>query len=63
MRLQEFVEDDAYSPTLIADALRTTKSEIAGTMGLGKYARTRASGCGRARSRSGFGRCMGFSFE
>lgn len=43
MRLHEFVEDEAYSPTLVADALRTTKSEIASTLGLGRDAITRAS--------------------
>ena len=43
MRLQEFVEDQAFSPTLIAAGLRTTESEIAGTLGLGKDALTRAS--------------------
>ena len=32
-----------YSPTLVAEALRTTKSEIAGTLGLGRDAFTRAS--------------------
>ena len=48
MRLQEYVEDQVFSPTLIADGLRTTKSEIAGTLGLGKDAFTRAS---RVRAR------------
>ena len=43
MRFQRFIADEAFSPTLIADALRTTKSEIAGTLGLGKDAFTRAS--------------------
>ena len=33
MQLQEVVEDQAFSPTLIAGALRTTKAEIAGTLG------------------------------
>ena len=48
MRLQEFVEDQVFSPQLVAEALRTTKSEIAGTLGLGKDAFTRAS---RVRAR------------
>jgi len=48
MRFQEFIADDAFSPALVADALRTTKSEIAGTLGLGKDAFTRAS---RVRAR------------
>ena len=43
MQFQEFIADEAFSPALIADALRTTKSEIAGTLGLGKDAFTRTS--------------------
>ena len=43
MQLQEFLDDQVFSPTLIADVLRTTKSEIAGTLGLGKDAFTRTS--------------------
>ena len=43
MRFREFVDDQVFSPALIADALRTTKSEIAGTLGLGKDAFTRVS--------------------
>ena len=43
MRFQEFIEDDAFSPALVADALRTTKSEIASTLGLEKDAFSRAS--------------------
>ncbi len=43
MQFQEFIVDEAFSPTLVADALRTTKSEIAGTLGLGKDAFARAS--------------------
>ena len=43
MQFQQFVEDQVFSPTLIAEALRTTKSEIAGTLGLGKDAFTRTS--------------------
>ena len=48
MQFQEFMEDQAFSPALIADALRTTRSEIAGTLGLGKDAFSRAS---RVRAR------------
>lgn len=48
MRLRDFVEDQVFSPTLVADALRTTKSEIAATLGLGKDAFARAS---RVRAR------------
>ena len=43
MQFQQFVEDQVFSPTLIAEALRTTKSEIASTLGLGKDSFTRAS--------------------
>lgn len=43
MQFQKFVENQVFSPTLIADSLRTTRSEIAGTLGLGKDAFTRAS--------------------
>ena len=43
MQFREFVEDKIFSPTLIAEALRTTKSEIAGTLGLGKDAFARAT--------------------
>lgn len=38
MVFQDFVEDQVFSPNLIASALRTTKTEIAGTLGLGKHA-------------------------
>ncbi len=43
MRLQEFVEDQVFSPALIAAELRTTKAEIAGTLGLARDALSRAS--------------------
>ena len=43
MRFQQFVEDQVFSPVLIADALRTTKSEIASTLGLGRDAFSRTS--------------------
>ena len=43
MRFQDFLEDQVFSPTLIANALRTTRSEIAGTLGLDKDAFTRVS--------------------
>ena len=43
MRFQEFVDDQVFSPLLIADALRTTRFEIAGTLGLGRDAFSRAS--------------------
>lgn len=43
MRFEELLENQVFSPTLIANALRTTKAEIAGTLGLGKDAFSRAS--------------------
>lgn len=43
MQFQEFVQDKVFSPTLVAEALRTTKSEIANTLGLGGDAFSRAS--------------------
>ncbi|MCY3565695.1 MAG: DUF2384 domain-containing protein [Gammaproteobacteria bacterium] len=43
MQFQDFVQDDIFSPALIADALRTTKSEIADTLGLTKDAFSRKS--------------------
>ena len=48
MQFQDFVADQVFSPTLIADELRTTKAEIADTLGLGKDAFTRTS---RVRAR------------
>ena len=43
MKLQELVEDMVFSPKLVADELRTTRTEIARTLGLGKDAFTRRS--------------------
>ena len=43
MILREFAEDQVFSPVPIAVALRTTKSELAGTLGLGRDAFSRAS--------------------
>ena len=43
MRFQEFIDDQVFSPVLIANALRTTRSEIVGTLGLGRDAFSRAS--------------------
>ena len=48
MQFQELVEDQVFSPTLVAAALRTTKAEIAGTLGLGRNA---FSGTSRIRAR------------
>ena len=43
MKFQEFVENQVFSPTLVATALRTTKTEIADTLGLGQDAFSRTS--------------------
>lgn len=48
MRFQELIEDEVFSPTLVARALRTTKAEIANTLGLGRDSFIRAS---RVRAR------------
>lgn len=48
MRFEEFLEDEVFSPKLVAQALRTTKAEIADTLGLGKDSFMRAS---RVRAR------------
>ena len=40
---EAFIEDGMFSPALIADALRTTRPEIADTLGLGRGACSRAS--------------------
>ena len=48
MRFQELVENHVFSPSLVANALRTTRGEIAATLGLGKDAFSRAS---RVRAR------------
>ena len=48
MESHDFLEDQVFSPTLIASTLRTTKSEIASTLGLGKDACSRMS---RVRAR------------
>ena len=56
MRLQEFVEDEVFSPTLIAGALWTTKSEIASTLGLGRTRFRAQRGFGLGRPRPGCAR-------
>ena len=43
MRLEDLSENQVVSPTLVAAALRTTKLEIAVTLGLGRDAFARAS--------------------
>ena len=41
MNFQDFIEEGIFSPVLIADALRTTESEMASTLGLGQSALSR----------------------
>jgi len=43
MAVTEYIENGAFSPSRIAGALRTTKTEIASTLGLGQDAFSRAS--------------------
>lgn len=43
MQVEKLVEDRIFSPALIADELRTTRRELAGTLGLGTDAFTRAA--------------------
>ena len=52
MRFQELVEDQVFSPTLVAEMLRTTKSEIAATLGLRRDAFSRASRIRARKSQS-----------
>lgn len=41
MNFQDFIEEGIFSPALIADALQTTESEMASTLGLGQSALSR----------------------
>ena len=50
MQLEKLVKDQVFSPALVADELRTTRGEIAGTLGLGKDALSRASRIRAAKS-------------
>ena len=43
MPFREFVEDGILSPMRVANALRTTRAEIADTLGLDRHAFSRAS--------------------
>ncbi len=43
MPVAEVIEDGAFSPALIAEAFRTTKTGVVGTFGLGQDAFSRAS--------------------
>lgn len=50
MQFQDFIEDEKISPTLVANALRTTNAEMASTLGLAKDALTRASQVGAKKT-------------
>lgn len=50
MAVTEYIENGLLSPGLIAGALRTTKAEIAGTLGLGQDAFSRASRIGARKT-------------
>lgn len=41
MQMSEFITEEVFSPVRIAEGLRTTKGEIASTLGLGKDAFSR----------------------
>ncbi|MCY3879311.1 MAG: DUF2384 domain-containing protein [Rhodobacteraceae bacterium] len=43
MQLSDYVSDQHFSPVRIADSLRTTRGEIAQTLGLGRDAFSRAA--------------------
>lgn len=43
MQMSDYVSDQHFSPSRIADGLRTTKGEIAATLGLGRDALSRAT--------------------
>ena len=43
MQFQDFIEDEKSSPTLVANTLRTTKAEMASSLGLAKDAFSRTS--------------------
>ncbi|MXZ81949.1 MAG: DUF2384 domain-containing protein [Gammaproteobacteria bacterium] len=50
MEFQKYIEDQVFSPKLIANALRTTRSEIAHTLGLHRDALSRTSRIRAAKS-------------
>ena len=43
MMLQEYIQDEVFSPELVANALRTNRREIAHTLGLGGDALSRTT--------------------
>lgn len=52
MDIQQFIRDDLFQPALIAKGLRTTRSEIAETLGLSRDALSRATRIRSARTQS-----------
>ena len=50
MRLQNFATDIGFSPNAVATRLKTTKVEIAGTLGLSRDALSRASRVGASKT-------------
>ena len=59
MQLQQVLEDQAFSPTLIAGALRTTKAEIAGTLGLSRDALSRPTRIRARKTQTRLGEMVG----
>ncbi len=52
MQVEKLVEDRIFSPALIADELRTTRRELARTLGLGADALTRSTRIRARRSQT-----------
>ena len=52
MAITDYLDGETFSPTLIASALRTTKGEIADTLGLGRDAMSRASRVGARKTQT-----------
>ncbi len=51
MELQKYIRDDLFPPTLVAEELRTSKIEIATTLGLGKDAFSRTARTRKSQTR------------
>ncbi len=52
MQIHEFVQDEQFSPALVARALRTTQAEIAETLGLPRDALSRQTRVGAPRTQN-----------
>ena len=50
MEIRDFATDEGFSPTLLATQLKTTKGEIAATLGLSRDALSRASRIGASKT-------------